>query len=364
MKLAILHTRLSGYLAACLSELKQATGAEFLVHAYPGRENAPFDASQFSELGVIHNRRERSIDQMWESINEFQPEVVLVSGWADKGYLKLCRRLRKQGIPVIAGCDTQWKGNLKQHAASWVAPSYLHKAIDVLWVSGERQATLARALGYHGDRLWDGFYACDWERFATIGRDRLNSPRTLTDEQASANKKRTFFYVGRYAPEKGLDTLAEAYRIYCQTTDHPWELVTAGAGPLRDVLIDAGAEDRGFIQPSKLPALMRDADAFVLPSRFEPWGVVLHEAAAAGLPLICSDACGAGVHLLREHFNGFTFSAGKAKELATSLERTSRATDIEREALGAASFELSKQYTPQQWVKILVEGVGGWNNHR
>src|SRR5690606_27599003 len=135
----------------------------------------------------------------------------------------------------------------------------------------------------------------------------------------SKNSSPYFLYVGRYVPEKGLDTLADAYRVYRQQVSNPWKLVCAGAGPLKETLLAAGAEDRGFVQPGDLPALMHEASAFVLPSRFEPWGVVAHEAASSGLPLILSNACGAGVHLLRDLHNGFVFPAGDANSLAKAM---------------------------------------------
>ncbi|MDA7932124.1 glycosyltransferase family 4 protein, partial [Akkermansiaceae bacterium] len=121
--------------------------------------------------------------------------------------------------------------------------------------------------------------------------------------------------------------------------------------------IKEGAEDCGFVQPDALPGLMSEASAFVLPSRFEPWGVVVQEAAASSLPLICSDACGAGVHLLRDRWNGRCFPSGDAHRLAECLLWTHQQSTAEREEMGERSFELSKQYTPELWARTLVEGV-------
>ena len=48
-------------------------------------------------------------------------------------------------------------------------------------------------------------------------------------------------------------------------------------------------ENKGFIQPKYLNDLLLNSSALILPSRYEPWGVIVHEAAAAGLPIIISD---------------------------------------------------------------------------
>lgn len=351
MKIAVLHTRLSGYFSACLRELSKSTSTELLIYAWPNQADAPFDLDMLSDLGIIRNRTQHLDSEISRAVFDFCPDVILVSGWADKGYLKICQEARKQGVPVIAGCDTQWKGSLRQHVASWIAPWHVRKAIDVLWVTGERQAILARALGYDGDCLWAGYYACDWEMFASGWRPDDG------EQRSEIKDRRSFLFVGRYVPEKGIDTLVEAYGRYRREVQNPWPLVCAGAGLLRDSLAAAGAEDVGFVQPADLPSLMAGAGAFVLPSRFEPWGVVVQEAAASGLPLICSDACGAGVHLLRDRWNGRSFAAGDPSHLVECLLWMHQQSDQQLHELGLNSFELSKQYTPRRWVETLLEGI-------
>ena len=347
MKIAILNTRLSGYMKSCLETFKRQSNAELLLYVWPHQADAPFEGSEFASLGALHNRNDFSDRTIYQSVVNFQPDAVLVSGWKDKGYVKICKQLKAKGHKIISGCDTQWKGSLRQQAARLIAPFHLHNFIDVMWVTGERQRYYAKLLGYEGDRCWDGYYACDWDAFSL----------EPTQKSKDAERSPFFLYVGRYAPEKGLDTLTAAYRSYRQQVQNPWPLVCAGAGPLKETLIAAGAEDRGFVQPSHLPALMQQAAAFVLPSKFEPWGVVVQEAAASGLPLILSDACGAGVHLLREGFNGFGFSAGCAESLASKLCSMHALSNQQRSDCGAASYNLSKQYTPKRWSTILSAGI-------
>lgn len=347
-RLVLLHTRLSGYMAASLRALKRRTGCELLIYCWPNQADAPFDMAQFEDLGTIRNRRDHADAEIESAVKDFAPDAILTSGWADKGYLGICRRMRNAGVPVIAGCDTQWKGSVRQIAAGLTSGLHVQKAIDVLWVSGERQAALARALGYSGASIWDGYYACDWSMFAKTDEAPPNDGAEKPDPY--------FLYVGRYVEVKGLDTLAEAYAKYRETVETPWKLICAGAGPLGPMLQDAGAEDLGFVQPQDLPEIMRAAGAFVLPSRFEPWGVVVQEAAASGLPLVLSDQVGAGVHLMRSHWNGFGFPAGSADRLADALVSMHNLSEQKRAEMARNSFQLSRQYTPERWAEVFTSG--------
>jgi glycosyltransferase involved in cell wall biosynthesis len=333
-------------MAACLEAYRAQTGTTLLMFARPAEKNAPFTDTNFSHLGEIFDRSKVSQSQMEEHLRKFQPDAILVSGWVDPVYTSICRKLKAAGVPVVSGLDNQWKGSLRQHVAALVAPWHIHRFIDVLWVTGERQRQLARALGFRGAHCWDGFYACDWERFARPSPPELPPARP-----------RSFLFVGRYVEEKGIQDLAAAYGIYRTEVENAWPLVCVGKGELASLLLEAGADDHGFVQPEHLPEFMHEASAFVLPSLFEPWGVVIQEAAACGLPLIVSEACGAGVHLVRGGYNGFLTETGNPNSLASALIRTHKLSEGERREFGCRSFELSKQYTPERWARTFRDGL-------
>jgi glycosyltransferase involved in cell wall biosynthesis len=328
-----------------MKEFRRQTNATTLTYAWETAPNAPFSRDLLARVGPLRSRAGETAASLLLAAEEFRPDAVLVSGWQDAGYVAACRQLKRKGIPVISGCDTQWKGTVRQRVAGIVAPWHVQRFIDVLWVTGERQRWLAHRLGYRGDRCWSGFYACDVDAFA---------PAAAVDR---GSREPAFLFVGRYVSEKGIDTLAAAYAEYRRRVAAPWKLVCAGAGALRDRLIACGAEDRGFVQPPALPALMAEATAFVLPSTFEPWGVVLQEAAAAGLPLLASNACGASVHLLRSGFNGFAFEPLDSEGLTQAMVTTQHLSALERRTMGEASGALAKQFTPALWASCLEQGI-------
>ena len=111
----------------------------------------------------------------------------------------------------------------------------------------------------------------------------------------------------------------------------------------------------GFLDPADVPAAMADAGCFVLPSTFEPWGVVVHEAVATGLPVVCTDACGASTRLVLDGYNGRVVPSRDAAALAGALRWVSEATAAERAAMSRASASLSLQYTPERWARYFLQ---------
>ena len=344
-RIAVLFSRLSGYMAACLRELKESHHVDLVVYRRPPAANAPFSDKQFDWISSLHDGTTATAEDILKNLNAYQPDAVFMVGWADKKYLRVARQLRKKGVPVVAGSDAQWSGSLKQYIGVWSAPWYLHSAIDVLWVAGERQRQFARRLGFTGPRCWTGYYACDWKKFAPFAKGR--------DWEGEGS----FLYVGRYEQVKGIDVLLDAYVKYRNSTRHPWPLACIGAGSLEGLLQVEGVENEGFIQPDALPERLSRAYTFILPSRKEPWGVVVQEAAAAGLPLICSDASGAAVHLLQDGYNGYFFENGNVSHLAGAMQRMSASEKDNLGSMSMRSYELSKQYTPDRWARTLVEGI-------
>lgn len=342
MKVAILWTKLSGYMNVALRALV-SHGCEILVINHTTTEDAPFDSRAFS---WIQNHHELGASPEFSSVlatlEQFEPDVIL-SSWHVTLYQKLCARLKGRAIRVGCG-DNQWNATFRQRAGRFLAPVCLHRYYDAFFMPGERQASWARMMGFREERIWQGLYVCDCEAFG--GARHLRKP----DGKA-------FLCVSRLSPEKGIRVLLEAYALYrqhCQGT--PWSLIVAGEGSLReDVRNVNGVDWRCFVQPSALPSVYAEARCFVMPSLFEPWGVALHEAACAGLPVIATRSCGAAAHLIRDGYNGFVVNPNSAGELAEKMERMAHKTSEELSGMGLRSSELSKQFSPNRFASTVSE---------
>lgn len=344
MKILFLYTEIAGYFLACVEALLRTASVEVMLVRWPVNVEAPFDFDFPDGITVI-DRKTIEENELEAKCIAFSPDVVFVTGWLDKGYLKIAQQLRKQNIPVIAGMDNQWNGSLRQRIATWISPWYIRRYFDFMWVAGLRQYEYARRLGFAHDHIRLGYYSADVDFFQ----------QAATQYQAakSTNYPHTFLYVGRLIEHKGIDELCAAFMESAE--QHNWRLRLVGKG---EVAASISAHPRievlPFVQPEELPSLAAEAGAFVLPSREEPWGVVVHEFAAGGLPLVISDACGAGDAFLRDGFNGFRHRANHQESLKNALLDITRLTDSELLKMGQKSTELALQITPEQWAQTLI----------
>ncbi len=172
-------------------------------------------------------------------------------------------------------------------------------------------------------------------------------------------RRRAFLSVARLVDHKGGDILAQAYARYRDLVDDPWELHVAGLGPLASAFDGLPQVTmHGFVQPRQAAELMHRASSFVLPSRVEPYGVVVHEAAAAALPLLCTDRAGAVPMFLQDGANGWTVPAGNVELWAEALARMSTASAARLSQMSRTSHALASRLTPQLWAEHVHDEFG------
>ncbi len=348
MKILYLYAEIMGYTMATIKALVER-GAEVHVVHWDHKKLTPYHAPECQNVH-LHKRSAMSVKAIQRLAMEFDPAITVVSGWQDRGYMTVARQLRTQGHIVVTTLDGQWHGSLRQQVATVMgAVGYFSRYYSHAWVSGVYQYEYARRLGFDKKRIVYDLYSADLSLFQKA-------------YQTSHEKKRNcyphrFLFVGRFELIKGLDTLLEAWRIIGDSRSD-WELVLIGNGSLKRTLLGTqGGIAKDFMQPEELIDEVANAGCFVLPSRGEPWGVVLHEFAAAGLPLIVSDVVGSASTFLIPGLNGYSFTAQNANELAGRMLRIIDSADQELLAMGSASYQLSHRISPQSSAANLLSIV-------
>lgn len=347
MRVAFLWNNFSGYYNACLKELASRGGTELFVCHEAFKQTAPYDESQFAWIkNRISWRTSDDLSNLQKQLSDFRPDILIFASWNKPVYRAIAKHFAGKAFRVM-GMDNCWLGTLKQCVGILIAPYYVRPLADAVWLPGERQAVFARKLGFEARVIMRGSLSCDQRPIADVYLGRVEQGKSLP---------RSFLYVGRFAREKGLDTLVRAYQAYRNMTSSPWPLMCCGAGPLQHILEGReGIQVKGFVQPEQLPAILASAGCFVLPSNFEPWALVVHEATSAGLPVIASERVGAAVHLVQPNYNGYIFGAGDAEALARLMKRISEMDSERLEKMSHASYLLSQQFSPSLWVDTLMD---------
>ncbi|MEY4110693.1 MAG: hypothetical protein RLZZ46_1048 [Bacteroidota bacterium] len=343
-KFLVLYRELASYFVACLNDYCERYQVKAEVIAYPVNPDAPFKFS-FSPYVVLHDRLKLSNEDIIEKARSGEFEAIFCGGWADKVYLEAVKK--RQSAVALLGFDNQWQGGLKQHMACIYARIFLTPYFDFAFVPGPEQQEFARRMGFKS--VSQGAYSCDYPIFDKI----YNSRHAVFD-----GEKRRLIYTGRYASEKYFLELCEIFTELRNEGFSHWELHAAGTGPLWDQRINHPAVfHHGFLQPEALKRLMLDGHAFVLPSVFEPWGVVVHEFAAAGYPLILSDKVGARTAFLVDGKNGYLFNSGNRTELKNALRKMMGSSNEALLQMSRVSHLLASSITPESWSKTIHDQI-------
>jgi glycosyltransferase involved in cell wall biosynthesis len=293
---------------------------------------------------------------LWRALREAKPECVVVSGWSTFAAQAAIGWSRMRRVPYIllveshdAGPKAGWRRRVKQT----VVPSVVKGAASVL-VTGSLARESMLALGAPPGRIRVFANTIDvaryGERAAKLAgrRDQLREGFGLSPEDV------VVVTVARLAPEKGIDTLLRA------AAKAGVAVQIVGDGPERASLsrladeLGVRAAFRALPWEQVVEAYAA-ADVFALLSRHEPWGVVVNEAAACGLPLVLSDRVGAAPDLLREGENGMLIPADDVDAAAEAL---SRLADPElRRRMGGRSRELARGFGYGPSVENLLAAV-------
>jgi glycosyltransferase involved in cell wall biosynthesis len=258
------------------------------------------------------------------ALRESHPDVVVVSGWSTFASQAAVPWSRAHGVPYVLHVEShdleprpRWRRVVKDS----IATPIIRGAASVLVVgSAARDSVMAR--GATNVRVFAN--TIDVERW--IGRSET-LPR-------AHHERVVVLSVGRAVPEKGFDVLAAAAR----EADVELDLVTGG------------------LDEEELAHRYVNADIFALLSWHEPWGVVVNEAAASGLPLVLSDRVGASRDLLRDGENGYAVRADDIPAAAAALRRLAGDPDLRRQ-MGARSRELVRAWGYEPSIDSFVAAV-------
>ena len=273
-----------------------------------------------------------------------RPDVVVVGGWNQPAFWQAALYAKVLRRPLVTWVESTARDRRRGRGPLELAKRAILAASAAFLVPGRASADYVRSLGIAPSRVVVAPNAVDASIFgegvaaALPRRDELRRALGLT--------RFTALYVGRLAPEKGLAALLAAVR------ELDLDVVLVGSGPLAAELRAAAPANvrlAGQVDRDGLVRWYAAADAFVLPSNSEPWGMVLNEAAAAGLPIVASEAAGAAWDLVDDGVNGYRFPAGDSGALASALARVAGDPGL-RAGARVRSRQLASAHSAAAWA--------------
>jgi glycosyltransferase involved in cell wall biosynthesis len=301
---------------------------------------------------------------VWKLIRKNQFDAIAVfTGYMCVTFWIALTAAKISGIPLLYGTDAttlrpldgrSWKARVKKHLWPW-----LFQMADVVIAPSSGTAALMRSLNIPQERIKLTPYVVDndwWKQKATLV-DRA-SVRQAWGIPENAN---VILFCAKLQPWKRPQDLLRAF-AHADIPDS--YLVYAGDGALRGQLereaTELHVQDRvrflGFVNQTALPQIYCSSDLMVLPSEYEPFGVVVNEAMLSGCPVIVSDRVGARFDLVRENKTGFVYPAGDVEALSGTLCQALECRERLRR-MGEAARQRMSEWCPEMNMETTVEAI-------
>jgi glycosyltransferase involved in cell wall biosynthesis len=302
--------------------------------------------------------------QLWNLIRTSQFDAVLIhTGYVYASFWIVAAAAKTSRTLFMFSTDAsslqprdrkQWKARLKP-----VVLPPIFRLADAIVVSSTLGQQLVRGLGIPEQQIVLAPSAVDnqwWSSQAARVDKKLVRQQWGVPEDAPV-----VLFCAKLQPWKRPQDILQAFAIANVPGTY---LVFAGDGSLRRELeADAKAlnvSERvrflGFVNQSQLPAVYRASDLFVLPSEYEPFGLVVNEAMLCGCPVVVSDRVGARYDLIREGETGLVYSCGNVDALAAILQNL-LCDRVRLRQMGEAAYKRMETWSPREYVEAFVQAI-------
>jgi glycosyltransferase involved in cell wall biosynthesis len=282
------------------------------------------------------------------ALRKAKPEVILCGGYNYLASWQALRWAKRNEVPFLLWCESTSSDQRGKHLLVESLKQNFLRNCDGFVVPGGSALEYMRQGGVPSGKVFVAPNAVDNDLFSSRAQNaRGNSVRLRGELGLPA---RYFLFVGRLVRAKGVVDLLEAYGSLDSELRSQVGLVFAGDGPMRMELealsrsIFPGAVHfPGFVHRDELASYYALAECLVLPTHSDPWGLVVNEAMACGLPVICTDVAGCAADLVK--FNGRLVAARNTRQLVDALREIAIDPEL-RDHMSRESRKLVQKYSP------------------
>jgi len=295
------------------------------------------------------------------ALSAASPDVVLCGGYSYVASWRALYWTRSHNIPFLLWSESNLQDLRRGHLLVESLKTGFLRKCDGFIVPGRSALEYLRAYKITEDVIFTAPNAVDNDLFAraaaTARRDASACRREL------CLPDRYFLFVGRLVRDKGVFDLLSAYAKLDTRTRQQVGVVFVGDGASRAQLEEQAAsispgvvKFAGFAQREQLARYYALAQILVLPTYTDPWGLVVNEAMACGLPVILSRAAGCASDLVKENWNGLVVPPRDITSLSSAMMYLVTQPDL-CVTMGSHSERHISQYSPKEWANATAGAV-------
>ena len=338
--IVFLYAEITPYLLGCINFFNEKNKDIALTIIY-NKVFPTLDLESQKAHFICRNKFKTKKHFLFE-IKKLNPNILLVSGRMDSYYLYVSRKLKHYSTRVCL-FDTIHRKDFTQYLKK-IFSGFLYKPyFDYMWGVGTPQIAFALDIGYKIEKIKRGFYVAD-----TIFFKNFFQPNFIS-------KNFNFLFIGRLVKEKNIITLASVIDKINLEFNSNHRLGVIGEGPQLDQILQFNCVDYlGLKNQSQIIKISKSYHAFCLPSIYEPWGVVIHEMTALGLPILSSNKCGAANDLVIEGENGYKFDPNKFESIYDALITYIKLPNPKKTTLSLNSNKIARSINHESWNNTLL----------
>jgi glycosyltransferase involved in cell wall biosynthesis len=263
---------------------------------------------------------------IFERLQEGHFDAVWSHGYSTANNLRVIASAAMLGIPVLLRAESTLHDRARSLPKLLAKEAFfriLRPQVSAVLAIGEANARYWRH--YFGDEMpiFRMPYAVDNDFFQRRAAEAVTGREALRAELALEPGRPVILFASKLQERKRCADLVAAHGLLRRVRPY---LLIVGDGEERQRLEPQAAGDPdirflGFRNQTELPRYFDLCDVFVLPSRHEPWGLVVNEVMNAGRAVVVSDQVGCQQDLVREGETGAVFPVGDVTALAAAIER-------------------------------------------
>jgi glycosyltransferase involved in cell wall biosynthesis len=295
------------------------------------------------------------------TLSRIKPDVVLCGGYNYLASWSAARWAKSHRVPLLLWSEsTAWDRRRGYRLVEFMKARFLKRCAAFV-VPGRSSLNYLTELGIEEQRIFTAPNAVDTALFSKLAEAARGD-----ESQVRARHRlpsRYFLCVGRLVRDKGVFELLDAYAQLDAGLRSNVGLVFAGSGSDDRELAERAAKIApgtirflGFVHREQLPEVYALAEALVFPTHSDPWGLVVNEAMACGLPVIATTVAGCTLDLVQDGWNGFVVPPGDVRQLALAMAALAEDSE-QRIKMGRRSRERIAAYSPAAWAHGMLEAV-------